>query len=160
MLPELRIGRGRNHLDRVQVRARPASGLRTRLNESCPGGIPLSEPLTPEQRVMRARIAGHTRSAQLDPAGHHALARSGQSGLLARFEREADPDGVLSEADRRFKAQALYKLHMSRLAFASNRARHASNAEKRAARREAEAAAKLKRHEAAVQAIEEAVRNG
>lgn len=38
-----------------------------------------------------------------------------RSGFLARFEREADPDGVLTPEERERRATLLLKAHMSRL---------------------------------------------
>jgi hypothetical protein len=76
--------------------------------------------LTPEQRSMRARLAAHARWKREDPT---ETARKGQRGLLARFEREVDPEGQLPEAERQRRAKQALKEHMTRLAFASSRAR-------------------------------------
>lgn len=77
-------------------------------------------PLTPEQRSQRARLAALTRWAHENPTKN---AKRGQAGLLARFEREADPDGVLSTAERARRAEAALKAHMAKLALASSMAR-------------------------------------
>ncbi|HET9255759.1 MAG TPA: hypothetical protein VFO16_11215 [Pseudonocardiaceae bacterium] len=53
---------------------------------------------------------------------------SGAPPPLARFEREADPDGVLEPAERARRAQAARRAHMQRLALASSKARHARKA--------------------------------
>ena len=84
-------------------------------------------PLTREQRTLRARVAAHARWSKEDPA---ANAARGQAGLLARFEREVDPDGSLPPAERERRAQSAYRAHMGRLALASSkaRARRASDA--------------------------------
>lgn len=79
-----------------------------------------STSLTPEQRAMRARIAAHTRWSKEDPK---PAASRGQAGLLARFEREVDPDGVLPPQERRRRAESLRRAHMARLALASSKAR-------------------------------------
>jgi hypothetical protein len=76
--------------------------------------------LTPEARTLSARIAAHTRWSREDPA---ANAARGQAGLLARFVREVDPDGLLPEAERQRRAQAARRAHMCRLALASGKAR-------------------------------------
>lgn len=77
-------------------------------------------PLTPEQRRLRAQIAAHARWAGEDPA---ANAARGQAGLLARFEREVDPNGTLPPTERARRAESARRAHMSRLALRSSRAR-------------------------------------
>lgn len=76
--------------------------------------------LTPEQRRLRAQIAAHSRWSQEDPA---ANAARGQAGLLARFEREVDPDGTLTPEERHRRAESARKAHMARLTLASVTAR-------------------------------------
>lgn len=76
--------------------------------------------LSSEQRRLRAQIAALTRWSQEDPA---ANAARGQAGLLAKFEREVDPAGVLPSAERTRRAEAARKAHMARLAFQSSKAR-------------------------------------
>lgn len=73
---------------------------------------------TPEQR---ARLAAHASWANTpDPAARTAPARS---ALDARFEREVDPDGVLSSAERARRAEHARKAHFARLALLSSQAR-------------------------------------
>jgi hypothetical protein len=74
-----------------------------------------------KDRALMARIAaserwGHTgnRSAATAPA---------RDGLRAKFELEADPDGVLPIDERARRADALQRAHMLRLSLASARAR-------------------------------------
>jgi len=76
--------------------------------------------LTPAQRSLRARQAAYTLHAKHDSKETTKAARR---GFLARFEREVDPDGTLSPAERTKRAQAALKAHMARLALASSRAR-------------------------------------
>jgi hypothetical protein len=77
--------------------------------------------LTPEQRVLRARLAAHKLHSQVaDPSAHTSPARQ---KFLASFELEVDPDGVLPPEDRKRRAQHALKAHMSRLALASSQAR-------------------------------------
>jgi hypothetical protein len=77
--------------------------------------------LTPEQRVMRARIAAfHLHAHVQDPSAHTAPARQ---KFLERFEREVDPDGVLPLEDRKRRAQRALKEHMIGLALKSSQAR-------------------------------------
>jgi hypothetical protein len=77
--------------------------------------------LSPEQRSIRARLAAHTLHAKVtDPAAHTAPARQ---AFLDRFEREVDPDGTLSPADRARRAEHARKAYFTRLALASAKAR-------------------------------------
>lgn len=76
--------------------------------------------LTAAQRKIRAQIAANSRWSKEDPA---ASAARGQAGLLARFEREVDPEGTLSPAERARRAQSALRAHMQRLALASSKAR-------------------------------------
>jgi hypothetical protein len=77
-----------------------------------------STSLTPAQRAQRARIAADAMHAQgktnVTPA---------RSAFEARFEREVDPDGVLSPEERAKRARHAMKAHMTRMAFASSKAR-------------------------------------
>ena len=75
---------------------------------------------TPEARVMRARIGAYALHSRCDSTQHTAPARA---GFLARFEREVDPDGSLSEVERRRRAECALKAHMTRLSLASSKAR-------------------------------------
>ena len=70
---------------------------------------------------MRARLAAHALHARVaDPSAHTARARE---AFLSRFEREADPEGVLSPEERQRRAGHLRKAHYQRMALASSRAR-------------------------------------
>lgn len=69
--------------------------------------------LSPAQRTLRARVAVLTRWAQEDPGPATAKARQ---GFAERFEREVDPEGKLSEIERRRRAKAALRAHMLRLA--------------------------------------------
>jgi hypothetical protein len=76
--------------------------------------------LSPAERTLRARLAAHTMHAHNDPKAITAKARA---GFLAKFEREADPDGVLAPEERRRRAEHLRSAHFARLALASAKAR-------------------------------------
>ena len=78
-------------------------------------------PLTPEERQMRARIAAHTRWAQ-DP-DRTAATSKGRAGLRAKFEREADPDGILPPDELERRVNHLMKAHMLRMSFKAKQAR-------------------------------------
>ena len=61
------------------------------------------EPWTPERRSLNARYAAHALHAQVaDESAHTAPARA---AFMGRFEREVDPDGVLSPEDRERRAR-------------------------------------------------------
>jgi hypothetical protein len=82
--------------------------------------VAASNTLTPEQRSLRARIAANARWKGEDP---RPTAKRGQRGLLARFESEVDPEGILPEAERTRRAEAARREHMTRLAYKSSKAR-------------------------------------
>lgn len=83
----------------------------------------MAAPLSPAQRRLQASMAAHTRWAKvIDPKTATQPARD---GLIARFEREVDPDGVLSVEDRRARALKLRQAHMQKLALRSSQARAA-----------------------------------
>lgn len=88
----------------------------------CPSGARPGRAMTPEQRALRARIAAHSRWASEDPREGTAVARA---AFLDRFEREADPDGVLPREERLRRAESARKAYFARLALASSRARQA-----------------------------------
>ncbi len=78
---------------------------------------------TPQQRALRARIGAHALHAQVvDPATHTAPARR---AFLDRFEREVDPEGLLSVGERARRAEHARKAYFFRLALASAKARAA-----------------------------------
>jgi hypothetical protein len=81
--------------------------------------------MTPEQRRIRASIAANVMHAKNDPREITAAARA---AFLRRFEREADPDGVLEPAERARRAEHLRKAYFGRLALASSKARAARRA--------------------------------
>jgi hypothetical protein len=66
------------------------------------------------ERVLIARVAAHTRwAAEADRTAATAPARR---GLIARFERQVDPDGLLPEDERQRRAQSALRAHMARMA--------------------------------------------
>jgi hypothetical protein len=73
------------------------------------------------KRALAGKIGAHESWARTtDRPGRTAAARR---AALARFEHEADPDGVLSEEERARRARHLQQAHMARLTLASIRAR-------------------------------------
>lgn len=77
-------------------------------------------PLTPEQRVLRARLAAHVMHARNDSREVTASARA---AFLAGFEQEVDPEGQLPVEERMRRAAQARRAHFARLALASSRAR-------------------------------------
>jgi hypothetical protein len=77
--------------------------------------------LTAAERRMRAQLAAHKRWATEDDRGH--CGRAGQDALTRRWERQVDPDGKLTAEERALRVASLRKEHMTRMAFASARAR-------------------------------------
>jgi hypothetical protein len=76
--------------------------------------------------ALRGRIGGLALAATHDPREYTA---AGRRAFLARFEREVDPEGILSLTERVRRATAARKLYFTRLALKSVMAR-----KKRAAR--------------------------
>jgi hypothetical protein len=74
--------------------------------------------LTPSQRALRARMAAHAMHAQ-----GKTNTTAARGAFLNRFEREVDPDGVLSATERAKRADHARKAYMTRLAYQSARAR-------------------------------------
>lgn len=77
----------------------------------------------PDHRTLIARIAAHESWAQTpDRTARTAPARA---AALDRFEREVDPDGVLSPAERAKRAEHARKAYFLRLALKSAQVRKA-----------------------------------
>lgn len=77
--------------------------------------------MTANDRILRARIAAHTRWAnETDPQAATAPARK---AAYERFERQVDPDGVLSPSERSRRAEHARKAHFLRMAQRSAQAR-------------------------------------
>jgi hypothetical protein len=80
--------------------------------------VAASKNLTPEQRSLRARIAGRAAAAQ-----GKTNVKPARAAWLARFERQVDPDGTLPADVRAKRAHHAMKAHMTRMAFESSKAR-------------------------------------
>jgi hypothetical protein len=78
--------------------------------------------LSPAERSLRARLAAHAMHAQHDARATTAKARA---AFLLRFERQADPEGLLPPAERQRRAQQLRSAYFAQLALASAKARRA-----------------------------------
>lgn len=77
-----------------------------------------------EERVAWGRIGGLTTSARL---GGVAMTAPARRGFRQRFEREVDPAGELTHAERSRRASQLMRAHMLRLAESSARSRAAND---------------------------------
>jgi hypothetical protein len=84
--------------------------------------MPKREPLSPTERMLRARVAAHAKHAKHDAKAAMDKARA---AFFARFDRQADPDRVLPSAERERRAQQLRSAYFARLALASAKARRA-----------------------------------
>jgi hypothetical protein len=72
---------------------------------------------------LDARIAAHSRWAKTDDRS--AATKPAREGLLRRFEREVDPDGVLDPGERARRAESARRAFYLRLSKAAAQARAA-----------------------------------
>jgi hypothetical protein len=68
--------------------------------------------ITPEERSAFASIAGLTSVARQGP---DLVAARARKGLRAKFEKEADPEGLLDPEERARRADLLVRAHMRRI---------------------------------------------
>lgn len=81
----------------------------------------MSEAHTESEARLRASIAAHESWARTpDRSARTAKARA---AMLAKFEQQADPEGVLLPAERARRAEHLRKAHFQRLALKSAQSR-------------------------------------
>lgn len=72
--------------------------------------------MTPEEARQRGALGAHVRwSRESDRSAATAAARA---AALSRFEREVDPDGVLTPAERQRRARNAQAAHMARMQYA------------------------------------------
>ena len=77
--------------------------------------------LTPTERSLRGQLAAHTSWANTENrAGRTANARK---AMLDKFERQVDPNGTLTPAERAQRAEHARKAYFKRLALKSAQAR-------------------------------------
>jgi DNA-binding transcriptional ArsR family regulator len=76
--------------------------------------------LTPEERVMRARMAAHTLHAAHDST---ELTKAATRANRDRFETQVDPNNELEPDERARRAEQARRAYMTQLAYASARAR-------------------------------------
>jgi hypothetical protein len=77
--------------------------------------------LTPEQRVLRARMGAHAQAAQ--GKTNTAPARRNSPQSLEYWGKQVDPAGELSEAERAKRAEHARRAYMTGLALKSSIAR-------------------------------------
>ena len=70
--------------------------------------------------ALAGRIGGLVTASRHDPRDYTSAARR---AILARFERDVDPDAKLPEDERKRRARAALAAHMTRLAHESARKR-------------------------------------
>jgi hypothetical protein len=109
--------------------------------------------LTPEERSARARLGAYALHAKVDGTAITAAARR---ALLAKFEREVDPEGVLPLAERLRRAEFARKAYYAGLSFKSMRVRSARAKAKTARGRAQLLAEELEQEAAAVQVADTA----
>ncbi len=96
---------------------------------------------SPAERALVARIGAYSRwSTDPDPVAALAPARA---TFRARFEREVDPDGVLSPAERARRTEHARSAYYSRLALRSAQVRRRRRAGARADADSVEIAAEI-----------------
>lgn len=78
-------------------------------------------PLTPSERKLRAEIAAHESWARTED--RPARTAKARKALLDKFEKEVDPEGVLTPAERATRAEHARKAYFARLALKSAQAR-------------------------------------
>lgn len=90
--------------------------------------------MTPQERTAKSiggRIGSHTRWARVTDRG--AELEPARTGFRAKLAREADPDGVLTEAQLEECVEQLHRAHMARMTLRSMQARAARKARESAA---------------------------
>lgn len=77
--------------------------------------------------MSRYRTSGEARAAALDrwatEPDRLVATSAGRSAFLRSFEDKVDPDGLLTDAERKIRAEAALRAHMTRLAERSAEAR-------------------------------------
>jgi hypothetical protein len=91
-----------------------------RSDPALPGKRPGRQQMTPAERALRARAAAYAMHAKHDSK---KAALRGQAALLAKFERQVDPDGLLTPGERRRRALHARRAHMASLALISAQSR-------------------------------------
>lgn len=77
--------------------------------------------MTPEERILRAKLAAHARWSQADDRTRQTAAA--REAFEQRFFTEVDPDNRLAPEERAKRAESARKAHYARLALKSAIAR-------------------------------------
>ena len=88
-------------------------------------GLSMSSTRNPDHHQIAGRIGGLVAHSRHDS---RELTAAGRKAFLDRFEREVDPEGTLPESERKRRAELAKRAHMTRLAYASARARRRGQA--------------------------------
>ena len=83
--------------------------------------MPMSNPLTPAQRRLRAQIAANARWA--NTSDRVAATAKGRDKFEQRFANEVDPDGTLPPAERAKRKANARSAYFQRLSLKSSQAR-------------------------------------
>jgi hypothetical protein len=83
--------------------------------------MPQKSRLTPAQRTLRASLASNV--SWFNTADRTERTAPGRRAAEERFEKLADPDGVLTPAERAEKAARLRAIHYQKMSFKSAVAR-------------------------------------
>jgi len=75
-------------------------------------------------RVLRSRMAAYRLHATHDA---RETTKAARAAFASKFEREVDPEGVLSSAERARRADAARKAYFTRLSYLSAKARRAKS---------------------------------
>lgn len=76
---------------------------------------------SPEERTLVAKIAAAERWGRT--ADRQQATAPARSGLRAKFEREVDPDGLLTPDERARRADSLMRAHMLRMSLKAKASR-------------------------------------
>lgn len=82
-----------------------------------------SMPIPPSEVSTQARIAARTSWLPKNTPDRAARTAAARRGLEVRFEREADPDGVLGPVERAKAVENVRRLYYCRLALKSAQSR-------------------------------------
>jgi hypothetical protein len=72
--------------------------------------------------MLAAQVAAYARWKRTPQAERKAAGKRGHAGLLARFARELDPNGVLPPDELARQVERAYREHMARVRLARSKA--------------------------------------
>lgn len=89
------------------------------------------------EHALNGKLGAHTRWGRASRADRQRQANALAEGLQAKFEAEADPEGVLSPQERAEKADHLRRAHLLRASRAAAAARSRKSKQTKRRRRAA-----------------------